>query len=117
MDKPNKIYLVLGDSHQLYLETRYEVDSWLKEVEEGHGSINQTVIGSVDLDVKEPYFFFIFKLNKQTTVYDVISAKTQLDAMTKLALKKRYAGKTIEFKRIQNIENIIRDYKAGDPLP
>lgn len=104
-----KLYLCLDDNHQLSLETRFEVDSWIKGAEEGDGSLNQTVIGSLDPENPIPYWFIIFK-NGMTITYDLVNAADEASAKIKVNSKKRNAGKRIEFKRLQNLTNLIGAY-------
>lgn len=105
-----KLYLCLGDDNSLSLQTRFEVDSWIKDAEEANGSLNQTVIGSLDPS-KSPYFFITFK-NGSVLTYDLILAADEESAKIKVTTKKRNANKRIEFKRIQNITGLIKDYYA-----
>ncbi len=112
MEHPkNKLYLCLGDNGHLSLETRYEVDSWLKSVEEGDSALTQTVVGSIDLNNPNPYFFVVFMMGKATTIYDVVDAADEEAARVKIASKKRYAGKLLEFKRVQNLSELTSQYK------
>ena len=107
--KADKLYLCLADDNGLSLQTRFEVDSWIKDVEEADGSLNQTVIGSLDPQSKIPYFFITFK-NGSVTTYDLVSAADEESAKIKVTTKKRNANKRIEFKRIQNLTSLIKDY-------
>ncbi len=111
MDNKNRLYLCLSDNGSLSLQTRYEIDSWLTGVEEGHGSVNQTVVGSIDMDETLPYFFVVFKMGKAVTVYDVVPAADEESARIEIASKKRYAGKLLEFKRVSDISPLIAQFK------
>lgn len=107
----DKLYLCLDDSHNLSLETRFEVDSWIKEVEEGDGSLTQTVIGSLDPSNPIPYFFVIFK-NGSVVTYDLVNAADEESAKIKVASKKRNAGKRLEFRRLQNLTSLIKAFSS-----
>ena len=109
--EPTKLYLCLDDDSKLSLEERFEVDSAIKNVEEGDGSLPYTVIGSVIVPANIPYFFIIFK-NGSSIVYDLVQAADEDSAKTKVLTKKRNAGKRIEFKRVSNIAELIREYSS-----
>lgn len=106
-----KLYLCLSEGNKLFLQTRSEIDKWIKEAEEAFGSLDQTVIGSVEVPSEIPYFFIVFMNGQKTTVYDLVQAADIESAKNKVLTKKRNAGKRIEFKRVLNIADVIREYK------
>lgn len=109
MDNKEKLYVCLGDDNQVSIQSRFDVDMWLKHVEEGDGSLSQTVIGSLDQFSSHPHFFITFK-NGSVLTYDIVTAPDEASAKIKVLTKKRNANKKIEFKRIQNLTSIIKSY-------
>jgi hypothetical protein len=105
-----KLYLCLSDDGKLSLQTRFEVDEWIKNIEEAMGAFSQTIIGPVELPNEIPYFFIVFMNGQKTTTYDLVQAADMESAKIKVTTKKRNAGKRIDFKRVFNIADIIKEY-------
>lgn len=111
MEHPkDKLYLCLSDDYQLSLQTRFEVDSWIKNAEEADGSLNQTVIGSLDPSSEHKYYFLTFKKGGNIISHDLISAGDEASAKIKVLAKKANANKRIEFKRVQDLSELIKQY-------
>lgn len=108
------LYLCLGANNHLFLQTRVEVDEWIKSAEEAFGSMDHTVVGPIDIEEAKqiPYFFIVFMNGQKTTTYDLVQAADVESAKNKVTTKKRNAGKRIEFKRVFNIADVIREYKG-----
>jgi hypothetical protein len=107
--KTEKLYVCQADDTSLSLQTRIDVDSWIKNAEEANGSLSYTVVGSILSGSDKPYFLLTYK-NGSIIGYDVVNADNEEDAKTLFLAKKRNAGKKIEFKRIQDLSNLIKQY-------
>lgn len=105
-----KLYVCQSIDNKLCLQTRADVDSWIKNAEEAHGSLEYTVVGSfIPAPNRTPYLI-TFKHGSIIGYEVVIAVGGNQGAKEHFLGLKRNIGKRIEIKRIQDLSSLIKEY-------
>lgn len=110
----DKVYVVMSDEHKLSLQTRTEVDAWIKDAEEAEGSLAYTVLGSINIGgntIPSELKFYLFTIKQENSIiYDIVEGTNEETAKAFCLKRPRYKRKHIEIKRTQELTDLINKF-------
>jgi hypothetical protein len=106
----DKLYVCLNtETFQIDLLTRTEVDGVIKDAEEFDGALPFTVVGNFVTPALDTPFLIVAAFSN-SLIYDVIEAKDAESAAETFLKKKRFIGKQVKIRKVQDLTVNINEY-------
>lgn len=101
----------MSSDNELLLQTRFEVESAIKSVEEdSEKKLAFTVVGSILAPLEKPAYLVVTKIDNKTIGYGVVTANTPEEASELTLTNKFFSKRNVEIKSIKNITHLIKNY-------